>query len=86
VWQYYFQFMRDLKEKFWKKKIIDLNMQVVPTTSQWRGFRRTGHVEKRERINNTVFWSEKTEGRRQLGRPRRKWEDNIKWIFSRVRV
>lgn len=34
---------------------------------------------------NTVFWSEKTEARRQLGRPRRKWEDNIKWIFSRMR-
>jgi hypothetical protein len=24
------------------------------------------------------------EGRRALGRPRRKWEDNIKWIFERL--
>jgi hypothetical protein len=26
----------------------------------------------------TKFWSEKPEGKRQLVRPRRKWEDNIK--------
>jgi hypothetical protein len=23
------------------------------------------------------------EGRRPLGRPRRRWEDNIKWIFKK---
>jgi hypothetical protein len=26
----------------------------------------------------------KPEGRRPLGRPRRRWEDNIKWIFERL--
>jgi hypothetical protein len=26
----------------------------------------------------------KPEGRRPLGRPRRTWEDNIKWIFERL--
>jgi hypothetical protein len=26
----------------------------------------------------------KPEGRRPLGRPRRKWEDNNKWIFERL--
>jgi hypothetical protein len=26
---------------------------------------------------------EKPEGRRLLGRPRRRWEDNIKWIFRK---
>jgi hypothetical protein len=25
----------------------------------------------------------KTEGKRPLGRPRRRWEDNIKWIFRK---
>jgi hypothetical protein len=25
----------------------------------------------------------RSEGKRQLGRPRRKWEDNIKWIFKK---
>jgi hypothetical protein len=24
------------------------------------------------------------EGRRPLGRPRRRWEDNIKWIFKKL--
>jgi hypothetical protein len=26
----------------------------------------------------------KPEGGRPLGRPRRRWEDNIKWIFERL--
>jgi hypothetical protein len=26
----------------------------------------------------TKFWSQKFEGKRPLGRPRRRWEDNIK--------
>ena len=25
----------------------------------------------------------KREGKRSLGRPRRRWEDNIKWIFRK---
>jgi len=25
----------------------------------------------------------KPEGRRPLGRPKRRWEDNIKWIFKK---
>jgi len=27
-----------------------------------------------------------TEVKRQLGRPRRRWEDNIKWIFRKCDV
>jgi hypothetical protein len=27
---------------------------------------------------------EKPEGKRPLGRPRRRWEDNIKWIFRKL--
>jgi hypothetical protein len=26
----------------------------------------------------TVFWFGKPEGKRRLGRPRRRWEDNVK--------
>jgi hypothetical protein len=26
----------------------------------------------------------KPEGKRQLGRPRRRWKDNIKWIFRKL--
>jgi len=26
----------------------------------------------------------KPEGKRPLGRPRRRWEDNIKWIFRKL--
>jgi len=29
-------------------------------------------------IKNAWFWWEKPEGKRPLGRPRRRWEDNIK--------
>ena len=32
---------------------------------------------RREEVR-TGFWWGKTEGKRQLGRPRRRWEDNIK--------
>ena len=29
---------------------------------------------------------EKPEGKRPLGRPRRRWEDNIRWIFRKWEV
>ena len=32
----------------------------------------------------TVFWWGKPEGKRPLGRPRRRWEDNIKMDFQEV--
>jgi hypothetical protein len=31
----------------------------------------------------TGFWWEKPEGKRPLGRPKRKWEDNINIILER---
>jgi len=31
----------------------------------------------------TGFLVGKPEGRRSLGRPRRRWEDNIRWIFRK---
>jgi len=32
----------------------------------------------------TGFWGEKPEGKRPLGRPRRRWEDNIKINLQEV--
>jgi hypothetical protein len=32
----------------------------------------------------TGFWCGKPEGKRPLGRPRRRWEDNIKMEFQEV--
>jgi hypothetical protein len=50
-----------------------------------RRLRWAGHVarmgERRGALRALVG---KPEGRRPLGRPRRRWEDNIKWIFERV--
>jgi hypothetical protein len=33
-----------------------------------------------------VYWVlvGKPEGKRRLGRPRHRWEDNIKWIFRKL--
>jgi len=31
----------------------------------------------------TGFWWGKPEGKRLFGRPRRRWEENIKWIFRK---
>jgi hypothetical protein len=28
----------------------------------------------------------KPEGKRSMGRPRRRWEDNIKWIFRKLEM
>ena len=33
----------------------------------------------------TMFWWGKPEGKRPLGRPRRRWEDNIKMDIQEVR-
>ena len=33
---------------------------------------------------HTMFWKGKPEGKRPLGRPRRRWEDNIKMDLQEV--
>jgi hypothetical protein len=38
-----------------------------------------------KRIVNRVLVA-KSDGKRPLGRPRRRWEDNIKWIFRKSDV
>ena len=46
--------------------------------------RRAGHVELMEEMKGVDrVLVGKPEGRRPLGRPKRRWEDNIKWIFKK---
>jgi hypothetical protein len=46
--------------------------------------RWAGHVERMgEKRGVYRVLVEKPEGKRPLGRPRRKWEDNIIWIFRK---
>jgi hypothetical protein len=45
---------------------------------------RNGHVGTGE-INNTYKISVgKTEGKKQLGRPRSRWDNNTKWILKKL--
>jgi hypothetical protein len=53
-------------------------VQVIkPKRMRW-----AGHVA---RMGRGVYRAlvEKPEGKRPLGRPRRRWEDNTKWIFRK---
>jgi hypothetical protein len=46
---------------------------------KWRRMRWAGHVARRgEERNAYRLWVENPGGERQLGRPRRRWVDNIK--------
>ena len=46
--------------------------------------RWSGHVARmEERRGACVVVVGKPQGKRRLGRPRRRWEDNIKWILNR---
>jgi len=37
----------------------------------------------KEGKNHTEFWLEKPEGKRLLGRPKRRWEETIKYISNK---
>jgi hypothetical protein len=51
---------------------------VVHPPSEWRRMRWAGHVVGiGDRRGVYMVLAGKPEGKRQLGRPRRKWEDNI---------
>jgi hypothetical protein len=43
-----------------------------------RRMRQAGHVAHMGEVRNTYILVGRLEGRRPLGRPRRRWEDNIK--------
>jgi len=57
----------------------------VARMGEERGVHRTGHVAcmGEERGVHRVLMG-KPEGKRPLGRPRRRWEDNIKMDFQEV--
>jgi len=46
---------------------------------RWAG--HVAHMEQRRGVYRVLVG--KPEGKRPLGRPRRRWEDNIKWIFRK---
>jgi hypothetical protein len=49
-----------------------------------RRMRWAGHVARMgEKQNACRILVAKPDGKRPLGRPRRRWEDNIKWILER---
>jgi hypothetical protein len=49
-----------------------------------RRMRWAGHVARMGEVRGAYnILIESTEGRRPLGRPRRRWEDNIKIIFGK---
>ena len=50
-----------------------------------RRMRWVGHVKhmgERKGVHRVLMG--KPEGKRPLGRPRRRWEDNISWIFRKL--
>jgi hypothetical protein len=49
-----------------------------------RRMRWAGHVVRKERERHVQVLVGKTKGKRPLGRPRRRWEDNIKMGFEEV--
>jgi hypothetical protein len=52
---------------------------------KWRRMRWAGHVahlEERIGVYRVLVW--KTEAKRPLGRPRRRWEDNVKMDLQEV--
>ena len=46
---------------------------------RWAG--HVAHMEVGRRVHKVLLG--KTEGKKPLGRPRRRWKDNIKWIFRK---
>ena len=56
-----------------------------PRVIKSRRMRRAGHVARMEEgrsVHKVLVW--KPEGKRPLGRPRRRWEDNIKMDLQEV--
>jgi hypothetical protein len=52
-----------------------------------RRMRWAGYITRRgERRDVFRFLVRKPEGKRSLGRPRRRWKDNIRWSFRKWNV
>jgi len=74
------------RRKLHNEELNDLNSSpVVVWVIKSRRMRWAGHVARMvERRGVYMVLVEKPEGRRPLGRPRRKWEDNIKMDLQKV--
>ena len=52
-----------------------------------RGLRWAGHVARMEKGRDAFkILTVKPTGKRPLGRPRRRWEDNIRMYFKRIGI
>jgi len=49
------------------------------------GMRWTGHIARMREVRNTYnILVEKPEGKRELGRPKRRWEENIRMALREI--
>jgi hypothetical protein len=56
----------------------------IPRMIKSRRMRWTGHVTRMEEKRNAYrILVGMSEGKRPLGRPRRRWVDDVKWILER---
>jgi len=81
---------RDVGTKEWRKlhneELNDLyRSPIIFRMIKWRRIRWAGHVARmRKKRSICMVLVGKTEGKRLLGRPRRRWEDNIKMDLQEV--
>ena len=85
-----FGLKRDGITEEWRKlhyeELNDLHSSPnIERVIKWRRMRWAGHVERKEegRVVHKVLVA-KPEGKRPLGRPRRRWEDNIRVDLRQV--
>jgi len=78
IWEWRKQHNEELNDLYCSLNIVRV---IKSRRMRWGG----GHVaprEERRGIYRVLVW--KREGKRPLGRPRRKWEDNIKMVLQEV--
>jgi hypothetical protein len=59
--------------------LSDIIRVIISRMMRWA--QHVASMEERGGTFKVMVW--KTAGNRQLGRARRRWEDNIKWIFKK---
>ena len=78
---------REWKKLYNKELSFLYSLANIVRVVKSRRMRWAGHMERMgEGRGVHRFLVRKPEGKRQLGRPRRKWEDNIKMDFQEVGV
>jgi hypothetical protein len=58
--------------------LLNPNNQILDCRMRWAGY--LARMEERRGANRILVG--RPEGKRPLGRPRRRWKDNIKWLFK----